>query len=292
MSAACIVTGASGYLGGVVLRSLSGHRAAVGIAHGHPAPGLMPCDLTDRGAVKELLAGIRPELVIHCAAWRDPDRCEEFPEAAARINTDAVRYICEALPSPAVFMLISTDYVFDGTRPPYAELDPVSPVNVYGWTKVRAEEIALARGNSLVIRCPLLIGQELEGQRGFFAQMADAIRSGRPAEVDDVLVRFPVFGPDVSAAIEFLTEKKAAGIFHVSGESGGTRWHWTQRMAALMGLPTDHLRPSKDIVQRKAARPLNSQLSSGKIRRLGFEQFTPFDEIVRETVRHGIIPFS
>lgn len=282
MRAKCIVTGASGYLGGLVLNRLASRGPVNGLAWRHSAPGLVACDLTDSRAVKDLLPRYEPDVVVHCAAWRDPDHCEEFPDEAALVNTESIRCLCGALPPEAVFVLISSDYVFDGTHPPYREDDPVSPVNVYGRTKAAAEEIALARGNSLVIRPPVLIGQELTGQGGFIAQMASALRSGSPSDVDDVLVRFPVFGPDVAAAVEFLLAKRAAGVFHVSGERGGTRWEWTLRTAALLGLPADHLSPSRVVVPRRAARPPNSQLSNEKIRQMGFTGFTDFDEVVRQ----------
>ncbi|HNR93647.1 MAG TPA: SDR family oxidoreductase [Kiritimatiellia bacterium] len=284
MSRTCMVTGASGYLGGLVLSRMASRGPAVGTAWRPSAPGLVSCDLTDPLAVKDLLVQHEPDTVVHCAAWRDPDRCEEFPDEAALINSASARFICAALPPEAVFVLISSDYVFDGTSPPYTEDDSVCPVNVYGRTKVTAEQAALARGNSLVIRPPVLIGQELTGQGGFIAQMVSALRSERPADVDNVLVRFPVFGPDVAEAVEFLLAKRAAGVFHVSGEQGGTRWQWTLRTAALLGLQTDHLRPSRVIVPRRAARPPDSHLSTGKIKGLGFSGFTGFDEVVRRAV--------
>lgn len=284
MPASCIVTGASGYLGRVVLRKMSACRDAVGIAREHSSPSLIRCDLTDPADVRNLISRSRPDLFVHCAAWRDPDRCEEFPDAAGRINRESVRFICEWLPPEAKLVLISSDYVFDGKHPPYRETDPVSPVNVYGRTKAEAEDIALARGNSLVVRCPLLVGHELEGMAGFIAKMAASIRSGSPDTVDDVLVRYPVFGPDVAAAIAFLLDRGASGIFHVSGREGGTVWCWTRRTASLIGLPDGHLHPSKEVVPRRAARPPDSHLSNEKICSLGFDRFTGFDEVVKKTL--------
>ena len=277
-----LITGASGLVGQALFRHFSALGPTVGTALRHGGGPLHTVDLRDRAAVKHLIDEVRPDAVVHAAANPDPDSCEDQPAEARRLNVDSTRWLCELLPAHATLALISTDYVFDGRRAPYRETDPVHAINVYGQTKVEAEAVLAGRPHSLVVRIPLQVGPPpASGKAGFIAQMRAQLNDPRPAVVDDVLVRVPTWTADVASALEFLLTRHASGTYHVSSPHAGTRWYWTQELARLLGRSTAHLTPSTAVIPRRAARPVDGQLVTDKLRTLGWDRYTPFADMVQ-----------
>lgn len=277
------VTGASGFLGRVVADRLAHSHTVLRLGHAHGGPDIERLDLRDAEAVRAWVERTRPDVVIHGAAYRDPDFCEAHPEETERLNAGAVRNLCAALREPARLVFISTDYVFDGRHPPHREDDPCSPVQEYGRSKVRGEHAALARPGSLVLRIPLLIGAASDfAASGFLAQIvAQHLKGTEPHTCDDALIRYPTWIADVAEAIAFLLERHAAGIYHMSGADRMTRYDAVRAAARVLGFPFDHVQPSRTAMPRTAARPPDSALATDKIRGLGFHHFTPFDDVVR-----------
>ena len=283
-----LVTGASGLLGAAFLERLRPRGPVTGTCHRHAGGGLRPVDLRSRDEVARLLDDVRPGVVVHAAATPEPDFCEEHPDEARRLNVDPARYLRDLLPASATLVFISTDYVFDGRRAPYREDAPVCPINMYGRTKADSEALLAGRPRTLVIRIPLQVGPPpASGRSGFIAQMRAQIERPEAAEVDDVLVRVPTWTADVADAVAFLLDRGAEGTWHVSSPDAGTRWHWTCELARLLGHPVGHLRPSRTVIPRRAARPVDGQLVTEKLAALGWSRYTPFPEMVR---RLGLLP--
>lgn len=264
-----LVTGASGFLGREMMRVHGAGREVVGVGHAHAA-GLRPCDLRDEQAVAALIAEVRPDAVIHCAAYREPDFCEANPEEARRLNADAVGFLVRRLDPEAGLIHISTDYVFDGGRPPYREDDPAEPINVYGRTKREGEMHALAHPRALVLRVPLLIGAGPDAKRsGFITQIVQALCSGAPQEADDVGPRFPTWIRDVAEASRFLLDRGVTGIVHLSSQEKRTRYGILVAAAEALGMSAAHIRPTKNPPPRAARRPDDSHLAIDRWRSLG-----------------------
>lgn len=279
----CLVTGASGQLGREIVRSLSGGWDVVGLSHQDAS--CRKVDLRDQDALKALLTELRPDVVVHSAAYRDPDFCETNPDEVARLNVEPVRMMCEGLPPAAKLVFISSDYVFDGDHAPYAETDVTCPVNVYGQSKVDGEALALGRENTLVLRIPLLIGASPTlDQSGFIAQARAAVLCGEAQELDAVAPRFPTWTRDVAEALRFLLERNAMGVTHYSSLREGTRYTWTREIAEVMGVAAGHITPSPGVVPRGARRPANSQLDTALIQKMGFGRFTDFKDVVRQVL--------
>ncbi len=278
----CLVTGAAGNLGREVVARLAGAYDVIGLGHQQGGLELLRADLRDPVALRGVLASVGPDVVVHCAAYRDPDFCEEQPEETRRLNVAPVRVMAEALPPAARLVFISSDYVFDGEHPPYREESPRGPLNVYGQSKAEAEDAALARPHSLVLRIPLLVGAgpDLDSS-GFIAHLLQPLASRTRQELDDVLVRVPTWTRDVAEAIAFLLERGAEGVFHVSAPRGQTRYAWTVELARMLGEPWNHLVPSKAVVVRKAARPRDATLATSKIRSLGYDRLTDFRDVAK-----------
>ncbi|MBP7275227.1 MAG: SDR family oxidoreductase [Kiritimatiellae bacterium] len=281
------VTGASGFLGRVVADRLAHSHTVLRLGHTHGGPDIERLDLREAEAVRAWAERTRPDVVIHGAAYRDPDFCEAHPDETERLNAGAVRNLCAALPPGARLIFISTDYVFDGLRPPHRETDPYSPVQEYGRSKVRGEQAALARPGSLVLRIPLLMGAAPDfAGSGFLAQILQQhLKRTEPHECDHALIRYPTWIADVAEAIAFLLERHAAGIYHMSGADRMTRYDAVCAAVRVLGFSCAHVRPSRFALPRAAARPPDSALATDKIRSLGFRHFTPFDDVVRAFAR-------
>lgn len=277
-----LITGATGFLGrDVASRLATEHEVTAAGGRAAPAGGIR-LDLRDEGQLRSALAAAAPDCVVHLAAYREPDVCEDAPEETRRLNTAPVAVMCGALPPAARLVFISTDYVFDGETPPYRENSPRRAVNVYGQSKIEAEDLALRRPGSLVVRIPLLVGAGPSFESsGFLAQIVRSLRDPSPQEADAVLRRFPTWIRDVAEAIAFLVGRGASGAVHYSGAEGLTRYEMVLQAAEVLGLPTDHIRPSARVVPRRAARPRDSQLATDRIRAMGFMRFTPFRDVVR-----------
>ena len=281
----CLVTGATGFLGSMVVERLKEQYEVLGVGFNQVPKDGLQVDLRDRDAIEQMMGDVRPNLVVHCAAYRDPDFCEEHPDETVRMNIYAVRDMVEVLPIEARFLYISTDYVFDGNHPPYTEEDAPDPISMYGRSKAMAEPFVLQREGGIVLRVPLLMGagKTLE-QSGFIYQMYQAVKEGKELELDDVLVRHPTWINDVAEAIAFLFQRGESGIFHCSSLRGGTRYAWTREVGEILGMDTAHLNPSSKVIQRKAGRPVNSKLAVDKLQGLGFDHFTDFSEVVRQVL--------
>ncbi len=275
-----LVTGASGFLGRAVMERFSAEHRVIGVGFRHAQEGVRSVDIRDGRAFRNVLEEVRPDTVIHCAAYRDPDFCEREQEEARRLNVAPVRTLVDTLPAESRLVFISTDYVFDGNQPPYREADERRPINVYGQSKVEAEDLARERASSLIVRIPLLMGYGPSFEEsGFIAKTAQVIAGREPAELDNRTMRFPTDIRDVAEVVYFLLHRNAAGVYHYAGPRGQTQYRWALELADIMGVDASPLCPVTMPPARIAARPADSQLAMEKIRELGFDRSTDFKEV-------------
>ena len=132
-----LVTGAAGMLGRDLVPLLLADHEVTAVD--------LDVDITDPRAVDACVAGARPEAVFHLAAWTDVDGAEEHEADALVVNGAGTANVARAAArAGAALVVVSTDYVFDGTSSPYAEDASVAPIGAYGRTKLAGEQAALA----------------------------------------------------------------------------------------------------------------------------------------------------
>ena len=281
-----LITGASGLLGSSLTARLEtmGNVAAAG--YSNAAPGLFPVDLRDAEALKRLLNEVKPDVVVHSAAYRDPDFCEVDPEEAFRLNVAPVERFCELLPESVPLLFISSDYVFEGVAPPYREEDERHPVCEYGRLKVEAEDLVLQREAGLVLRIPLLIGAGPTWESsGFIFKTVAQIQDPTPSSLDHAGVRFPTWTDDVAEAVAHLLGIEGRGAYHYSSLEGGTKYEWAKELANLAGVSMEHITPDREGSASVAVRPKNTQLAVEKIRQTGLSRFTPFRDVAQSVMK-------
>jgi S-adenosylmethionine synthetase len=280
-----LVTGATGYLGRAIADHLGEQSSVIRWGHAQAGDEAMRVDLRDDAALRMALHAAAPDVVVHCAAYRDPDFCEEHPEETRRVNVRPVQTMAETLPAQTRFIFISSDYVFDGENPPYREEDERCPVNVYGRSKQEAEDALAGRDHTIILRIPLLVGAGPSfAASGLIAKIARAIMENQRMELDAVSLRFPTSIRDVARAVDHLWKLHAEGVFHYSSEEGRSQYDWALLVAQCMGADPRMLTPVDAPPARKAVRPRNSQLNIERIKRSGFHENTPFTAVVKEVL--------
>jgi S-adenosylmethionine synthetase len=266
-----LVTGASGLLGTAVTACLAPAATVIGVAHRHAGPGLRALDFTVPAAF-DRLAAEDWNAVVHCAAFRSPDFCEEDREAARRLNAEAPARIAELAAARRARMIhISTDYVFDGTHPPYRETDPCAPVNYYGLTKWEAEQaVTRIYPAAVILRIGALYGAPpAPAASPMLDEALVAVCTTADVELDDRIVRCPSYTDDIAAVIRFLLALDCAGVLHASAAQSVTRHAWTRLIAGLLGRDTGHLHPAERDLARPARRPVNPRLAVDRLKVLG-----------------------
>ena len=185
-------------------------------------------DITDFDAVVKVIRKIRPDIVIHTAGYTKVDDCESNINLAYRVNgigTRNVAVACQRIDASMVY--ISTDYVFGGTKDsPYIEFDAVSPLSVYGKTKLAGEEFVRQILNRFyIIRTSWLYGA---GGVNFVDTIINKVNTvgaegNVPLKVVDDQTGSPTYTKDLADKIGEIIDRERYGIYHVTN-SGSCSW--------------------------------------------------------------------
>lgn len=290
------VTGVAGQLGHDVMNDLAA-RGYEGIgtdiapqysgADDGTAVTKMPyvsLDITDRDAVEKTITELKPDVVVHCAAWTAVDLAEDDDKKAKvhAINADGTQNIADACKKiDAKMVYISTDYVFDGqgTTPWQPDCKDYAPLNVYGQTKLDGE---LAVANTLekyfIVRIAWVFG--VNG-KNFIKTMLNVGKTHDRLTVVSDQIGTPTYTLDLSRLLVDMIETDKYGYYHATNEGGYISWYdFTKeifRQAAAMGHPeylpenmTVNSVTTAEYGASKAARPFNSRLDKSKLTANGF----------------------
>lgn len=282
-----IVTGASGLLGRAILKTFETDPEweVTGLAKSRARGRLICHDLLDAVATGELLWRERPAIVIHSAAERKPDLCEGRPELTHALNVTATATLCKAAREAGAWVLfISTDYVFDGSRPPYAPDDTPHPLNAYGESKLAGEEAALSvdPGNA-VLRVPILYGEVEELEESAVTVIARSLLDRTPAKMDHWAIRRPTLVDDVGAACLALARicstsaQPCSGRWHFSGKEAMTKYDMAIAMGQALDCDASHLQPDEQ-PPAGAARPRDCSLDCSGLNALVTVRGTAFGD--------------
>ncbi len=290
------VTGVAGQLGHDVMNELAkrgyeGVGSDIAPSYNGAADGsavtAMPyiaMDITDAASVKKILTEVKPDVIVHCAAWTAVDLAEdEDKQAKVRaINADGTAHIAEAARAiDAKMVYISTDYVFDGQgeKPWEPDCKDYAPLNVYGKTKLEGE---LAVANTLekyfIVRIAWVFG--VNG-KNFIKTMLSVGKTHDKLTVVCDQIGTPTYTYDLARLLVDMIVTDKYGCYHATNEGGYISWYEFAeeifRQAAAMG----HSEYSKERLSvvpvttaeygaSKAARPFNSRLEKSKLAEAGF----------------------
>jgi dTDP-4-dehydrorhamnose reductase len=275
MSKRYLVTGASGQLGGYLLRELHG-RGSVVVAWSGSRRGelfgvpLQPVDLADPDAVAPAFRACRPDIVLHAAAIARLAECFRDPEQAQRVNTRGTATLAGlAAEANARLVHVSTDLVFDGESGGYREEDVPSPTSIYGQSKLAAEEAARLAPRSIVARVSLLFGPSVVGRPSFFDEQIGALRAGRPIPLFVDEWRTPLSLSTAARALVDLAESDEVELLHLGGPERLSRLEMGLRLAEfLQADPAAIVATQRDRATAAEPRPRDVSLDSSLWRKL------------------------
>ena len=281
------VTGVAGQLGHDVMNELA-KRGYEGIGtdiapeYSGAADGTavvsMPyvsLDITDADAVDRVICEMKPDVVVHCAAWTAVDLAEDEDKQAKvkAINVDGtanIASVCKELDAKMVY--ISTDYVFDGqgTRPWEPDDPVVEPLNVYGQSKYEGE-VAVEKyaPKHYIVRIAWVFG--VNG-KNFIKTMLNVGKTHDEVRVVNDQIGTPTYTLDLARLLVDMVETDKYGYYHATNEGGYISWYdFTKEIYAQAGLSTK-VTPvtTAEYGISKAARPFNSRLDKSKLTANGF----------------------
>ena len=220
-----MVTGAAGLIGHYLVKTAS--RWVPGWeVHGL---GRADLDLTDAANLDHVWRSIKPDAVIHCAAMSRTKDCERDPSAAQRINVMATAHLAR-LSSNIPFIFLSSGEIFDGGTGWYDEMSQPNPINVYGKTKLDAEQVVLQNRRHTVLRIVLTAGVSEAGDRSFVEDMCKTARAGKNVTLYADEFRCPLPAGAVARAVWEMLERNCPGLYHLGGRERLSRWEIGQAL--------------------------------------------------------------
>lgn len=273
-----LVTGANGQLGQELLHMSHDQVRIVGF-------GRDKLDITNLEQCREVLGNIRPDGIIHAAAYTAVDKAESEPDEAYRVNAVGTRNL--AIVSEEIgakLLYVSTDYVFDGTgKTPYNEYDNTNPQSIYGKSK-RAGEVLLQSLSSryFIVRTSWVYGKygqnfvktmlKLASERDSVTVVADQIGS-------------PTYTRDLAAFLVQLIQSEYYGIYHASN-SGTCSWYeFAQAIFEESGITIRTEPCTTEQFPRPAPRPAYSVMDHSAIRQNGLQDLRPWREALRDFLK-------
>ena len=262
-----LVTGVKGQLGFDVVNELN--------KRGYEAIGvdIQEMDITDGKQVRDVLNKVKPEAVVHCAAWTAVDAAEDNVEKVRLVNavgTENIAKACKEL--DCKMMYISTDYVFDGNgvEPWKPDCKEYKPLNVYGITKLEGE---LAVSENLekyfIVRIAWVFGKN---GNNFIKTMLKVGKTHEKVRVVNDQIGTPTYTYDLARLLVDMIETDKYGYYHATNEGGYISWYdFAKEIFRQAGYSTQAIPVSTaEYGLSKAARPYNSRLDKSKLVENGF----------------------
>ena len=298
------VTGVGGQLGHDVMNELAkrGYEgvgsdvaaAYSGIADGSAVTAMpyISLDITDADAVERVLTQVKPDAVIHCAAWTAVDMAEDDDKVSLvrRVNaggTQNIANVCKKLDCKMLYL--STDYVFDGqgTTPWQPDCRYYKPLNVYGQTKLEGE---LAVANTLrkyfIVRIAWVFG--LNG-KNFIKTMINVGKTHDTVRVVNDQIGTPTYTLDLARLLVDMCETEKYGYYHATNEGGYISWYdFCCEIYRQYGLRTRVIPvTTREYGLNKAARPFNSRLDKCKLVEAGFTPLPDWRDAVSRYLKEA-----
>ncbi len=197
------------------------------------------CDVSDANDVMQVFSAFKPDVVIHSAAMTNVDECELNPEACHKLNVVATQNVVTASNFIGSHLIhLSTDFIFDGESGPYSETDLPNPISVYGQSKLDAEALVKnATCTWAIVRTVLVYGISPGLSRSnIILWVRSNLQQGKQIQVVDDQFRTPTLAEDLAMGCLLIAEKKAEGIFNISGKDFLTPYQMAIETARFFNL--------------------------------------------------------
>ena len=249
-------------------------------------------DITDREGVGKIIAEIKPDAIIHCAAWTNVDGAEdpEKKEIVHRINAVGTQNIADAAKAiDAKMLYLSTDYVFDGQgeRPWGPEDKCYAPLNVYGQSKLDGElAVSSTLSRYFIVRIAWVFG--LNG-KNFIKTMINVGKTHDTVRVVNDQIGTPTYTLDLARLLVDMIETEKYGYYHATNEGGYISWYdFCVEFYKQYGLTTTVVPvTTAEYGLSVAARPYNSRLDKSKLVVAGFKPLPTWQDAVSRYLKEA-----
>ena len=284
-----MLTGAFGQLGHSLTNVLNKKHDLILTGREIPASKKgIKLNIQNKIHLNEIIQSTEPDIIINLAAMTNVDDCEVNPTLAREINIAGVQNIIESFSGKII--QISTDYVFDGKNGPYSESDEVSPVSIYGQTKLNAEKILLENNNNhLIIRGNVLYDYNPYIKSSFLNWVIQSLQNGNEINVANDIFNNPTWSRSMADIIKICLSNDINGILHWGDKDYISRYDFAKIISEKFSLKSSLIKPiSSSELGLIASRPLNSGLISEKAIKL-FNVLQPsIDDCLNEILQKKI----
>lgn len=243
-----LITGANGLLGQKLVALLT-NQPDIEVVATSRGDNRIACDLvnytyrnmdiTRAEQVNFIIDKEKPDVIIHTAALTNVDECELDHDKCWLLNVRAVEYLIEAAERQGCFFIqLSTDFIFSGERGPLCEEDQANPVNFYGQSKLEAEKMVMqSKLDYAIVRTILVYGITPNMSRSnIILWVKESLEQNKSIRVVDDQYRTPTLAEDLAIGCYLIAEKRAKGIFHISGKDRLTPYQIALQTAEFFNL--------------------------------------------------------
>ena len=276
-----LVTGASGQLGYDVCEELKRRKVD------YAGTSSKELDITDPAAVERMLQELRPDAVIHCAAYTKVDQAEDEPERCWVVNAEGTKnlaVVCRKI--HAKMLYISTDYVFPGKGEQFYEpTDPVGPINTYGRSKLAGElAVQSLLDRYFIVRISWVFGKNGDN---FVKTMLRLAETRTELNVVCDQIGSPTYTADLAPLLCDMVQTEKYGVYHATNEGICS---WAEFAESIFELAekavTVHPIPTSEY-PTKAERPLNSRMNKQRLKENGFSVMPQWHSALRRYIEES-----
>jgi len=247
-----LVLGGSGLLGREILKVLG--PIGIGTYFSRPFSGGIYLK-----TLEGVINAVKPSVCINCVVERTVDTCENDWSKTKNINIDFVDELSKLCTSLSIHLIhISTEYVFDGRKPPYIASSSPNPLQNYGISKLISELRIYTVPKNTIIRVPVLYGPGPLGDSAITLIGHKVLDKTRTYTEDDAYPRYPVFVPDLAKFIVDAVMKEKLGIIHFTTQGPAiTKFQIAKLIGKFLNKTIEHIKPGTTV---SATRPFDTQL--------------------------------
>lgn len=252
------ITGANGLVGSRVVELLKNDFTFIPLDHHE-------IDITDQKQVHKKLNEIDFDLLLHMAAYTNVDNASEEKDIARKLNVDATKYLFDEIHKKNKKMIyISTDFVFDGKKPPYDEESKPHPVGYYGQSKYDGERVLEKK--AMIVRITYPYGKSPSSKKDFVGKISSLLKVHKPLSMVTDSAMTPTYIDDIALALKYLMNNFSPEIFHIVGSKSYSPFEVGKMIAEHYDLPEWLIQPTtfEQYSRDKSPRPQYAETRSIK----------------------------
>jgi dTDP-4-dehydrorhamnose reductase len=266
-----LITGVSGLLGSNLAFCWKEKFDILGIYNSHPVSmqgvQLRQMDLLEPKAVKSVMEGFDPQVVVHCAALVDMDACQKDQDLAYRMNVGMTDHLCAHLPGKSKLVYISTDAVYDGVKGDFSEEDPANPLSHYARTKLQGETRAGRVKGSLIARTSFY-GWSVGDKRSLGEWVVHELSQNHHILGFQDIISSNIYTMELARLLAMAIEKDLQGVYNFGSADAMSKYAFVRQVALRFGLDAGLIEPSGiGESALKAPRGRNLSLDVSKLRK-------------------------